>query len=139
MKKLTYLLMLGLIILFLFLVFVAKYIVPYLIGDAYLNSFKYFPILLLSFVFNGMYLLVTNYLFYAEKTKVLGYLTFFIAVINVPLTYLVINLFPYNGAAIGIAICNLLMFLITWYYAAKYHKMPWNLVLIQNNNSKIVV
>jgi O-antigen/teichoic acid export membrane protein len=125
--RLTYILMAGLIGLFILLVVVAKYLVPFFIGDDYLTSFKYFPLLLLSFVFNGMYLLVTNYLFYAERTKVLGYLTFFIVAVNIPLTYYSIGLFPYNGAAISISICQLLMFLITWYYADKYHKMPWGL------------
>lgn len=134
--KLTYILMACLLLLFLLLIFVAKYIIPFLIGNEYLASFKYFPLLLLSFVFNGMYLLVTNYLFYAEKTKVLGYLTFLIAVLNIPLTYYVIDKFPYNGAAISIAICNLFMFLATWFFASKYHKMPWGLNVLKISNLK---
>lgn len=127
--RLTYILMAGLIFLFIILVALTKLFIPYFITDDYLLSFKYMPLLLLSFVFNGMYLLVTNYLFYAEKTKVLGFLTFFITIVNIPITFFAIRLFPYNGAAISISICNLLMFLITWYYAAKYHKMPWGLNL----------
>ncbi len=137
--RITYLMMIGLVALFIILVIVAKYFVPFFVGIDYLDSFKYFPLLLLSFVFNGMYLLVTNYLFYAEKTKVLGYLTFFIAIINIPLTYYVINLFPYNGAAISISICNLVMFLVTWFYAAKYHKMPWGINILNWKKSKLSV
>jgi O-antigen/teichoic acid export membrane protein len=137
--KLTYSIMACLLLLFILLIIVAKYLIPFFIGDDYLASFKYFPLLLLSFVFNGMYLLVTNYLFYAEKTKVLGYLTFFIAALNIPLTYYVIDIYPYNGAAISITICNFFMFLATWIFAAKYHKMPWSLYFFDNKKSNISV
>ena len=127
--KLTYFMMGGLVVVFMAISIMAKIIWPYIVGIEYQQAFKYFPLVLLSFVFNGMYLLVTNYLFYCEKTAILGILTFVVAVLNIPLTYLFIYISPYNGAAISLAISGGLMFAFTWYFAAKYYKMPWGLKL----------
>jgi O-antigen/teichoic acid export membrane protein len=125
--KLTYFMMIGLILMFIVLSIAANIIWPLIVGIEYQNAFKYFPLILLSFVFNGMYLLVTNYLFYCEKTSILGILTFAVALLNIPLTYAFIYMSPYNGAAIGLAISSALMFILTWYFASKYYQMPWSL------------
>jgi len=125
--RLTYFLMIGLLIIYFVILFLGRWLIPLLVDTDYVLSLKYFPWILLSFVFNGMYLLVTNYLFYAERTSILGYMTAFIALANIPITIFFIELLPFNGAAISLACISCLMFLSTWFFSAKYYPMPWSL------------
>lgn len=132
--KMTYKIMIFLIFIGIFGSIIIKPIWPLILGNGFLDAYKYFPLLLLSFIFNGMYLLVTNYLYYVEKTAILGYLTVLIVMINIPLTYILIKFIPYNGAAYAVAGSSFIMFTLTWYFAAKAYRMPWGYLYNKNLN-----
>lgn len=81
--------------------------------------------LLLGQVFSGMYLMVTNYIFYSKETKLLSLVTIFTGVINIFLLYILIPTCGIKGAAYSFSASMLLRFLLTWLIACKKLKMPW--------------
>ncbi len=79
----------------------------------------------LGFGFNGMYKMMVNYLFYLELTKIIAFTTFTIALCNIALNILFIQLYGLIGAAIASSISFGLEFLFIWYLSNKYYPMPW--------------
>ncbi|HAQ17684.1 MAG TPA: polysaccharide biosynthesis protein [Prolixibacteraceae bacterium] len=89
------------------------------------QSIKYTPWLILGLLFQGMYLMVTNYIIYSEKTHFQAIVTIIVGVLNVPLTYSLIVLFGSIGAAVAFTISFFLLFILTWGLSAKVYSMPW--------------
>ena len=71
--------------------------------------------------------MVTNYIFYAEKTSILAKITFFSASLNVVLNYFFIKKFVAIVAAQATSVIYFIQFLLTWLLSAKVYKMPWRL------------
>ncbi len=122
--KITYLVMgiliLSWLLLVLFLPFVFR-----LLSVEYNESTVFLNYLLLGFMFNGMYYMFCNYLFYSEKTAKVSFITISSAILNVPLTYVFVMENGAIGAAQATAIVNGLTFMLTWYVSSKVVKMPW--------------
>lgn len=91
----------------------------------YSESSVFLSFLLLGFMFNGMYYLFCNYIFYSEKTAVISYITIGSALLNVPLTYYFVDTFGALGAAQATAIVNALTFILTSVVANRIIPMPW--------------
>jgi Na+-driven multidrug efflux pump len=72
-----------------------------------------------------MYYMVANYIFFAERTGLLALVTISTALINIPLTYVLIRLNGGIGAVQGTALALLLSFLLTWVVSARVYPMPW--------------
>ena len=81
--------------------------------------------LALGQAFNGMYLMVTNYIFYSKRTGLLSVATITSGMINVGLLLLLIAAMGIKGAAIAFAISTALKFLLTWFVSNLRHPMPW--------------
>ena len=81
--------------------------------------------LALGQAFNGMYLMVTNYIFYSKRTGLLSLSTITAGLINVGLLIVLISFIGLKGAAIAFAISMGIKFLLTWYVAQLRHPMPW--------------
>ncbi len=79
----------------------------------------------LGFMFSGMYYMVTNYIFYAQRTAWLAAVTITVALFNLPLTYLLIQANGGIGAAQATAISLGLSFLFTWIVSQRVYPMPW--------------
>jgi len=75
--------------------------------------------------FSGMYNLVAKYIFYSYKTMYLTIITFIVGLINIVLTYIMVNLYYLRGAAISYLIVNMCYFIFTWIVSARVFKMPW--------------
>ena len=80
---------------------------------------------MLGQVFNGMYLMVTNYIFFSKRTGLLSIATMFSGVVNLVLLLILIRQFGLEGAAYAFCISMGLRFLLTWFVAQKRHPMPW--------------
>lgn len=82
-------------------------------------------LMIFSFVFHGIYCVVSPYTYYVGKTKINGYIGFSVALINVVLNLLLVPLIGIAGSAIAL--------LVTWMFQAvsffvvgvKIYKMPW--------------
>lgn len=121
----TYLSMLLLLLAGLTWAILAKLLLPFLVGEKFQESSSILIYMCLGFSLTGFYYLVTNYVFYSGKTKYLAAITFFCGVLNIPLTYYLVELYGITGAAIAFLIIQFLFFILTWILAAKVFPMPW--------------
>jgi len=87
--------------------FISSYIYLYFIDSKFYPSKIYFIYLLLGFLFQSLYFLFTNYLFYYKKTSSLSAITFSGAIINIILNYILIKVY----GSIGVAYATM----ITWF------------------------
>ena len=95
------------------------------LDPSFAKSGTYIAWFALGFFFSAMYYLVTNYIFYAQKTRWLAAVTISVAVINIPLTYVLIEVNGGVGAAQAMAISLGLSFLFTWFVSQRVYPMPW--------------
>ena len=94
-------------------------------GEKYSAASGVIGWLALGQAFNGMYLMVTNYIFYSKRTGLLSLSTITAGLINVGLLLLLISLMGLKGAAIAFASSMAIKFLLTWFVANLRHPMPW--------------
>jgi len=125
--KLTYIYFVSIIILFALLYFISGLIFEYLLDDKFLDSMEFVVYILLANTFNGMYLMVSGYLFYTKETKRLAKITFSISIVHMILSYLFITLFGAIGAAYSGVVSMLLIFVLVWHSSNRVYSMPWNL------------
>lgn len=83
-----------------------------LVDEKFYMAKEYFLWLLIGFMFQSFYFLVTNVLFYEKKTKVLAMLTVLGAILNLILNYYFIQLFGVIGVAYATAVTWGLFFAI---------------------------
>jgi O-antigen/teichoic acid export membrane protein len=107
---------------------VAPWFVGHFVGERFGGAYRYTAWIALGCAFSGMYYMVANYVFYANKTHVLAAVTLVTAVANVGLSYLLIRANGPVGAAQASAVASLASFLLTWALSARAHPMPWNLL-----------
>lgn len=88
-----------------------------------------------GYAFGGMYLLVVNYIFYAGKTARLALVTLGVGVINVGLSYVLLQANGLVGAAQAFAVSQGLLFVATWWLAHRVHPMPWLRGLLPGNRA----
>lgn len=79
----------------------------------------------IGFLFNGMYKMKVNYLFYMEKTLAIAVTTVIAAGLNIVLNLILIDIYGLLGAAIATAFTFFVQFIIVWYLAQKAMPMPW--------------
>jgi O-antigen/teichoic acid export membrane protein len=96
-----------------------------LLDPSYLESGEFVPWIGLGFMFSGMYYLVTNYIFFAGRTAWLGLVTGVTAIVNIGLTYMLIDLNGAMGAAQATAITFAVGFGLTWIASQRAYPMPW--------------
>lgn len=97
------------------------------VGPAFTSAGKFVFWIALGYGFNGMYKMVTNYIFYAHKTSILATVTLSTAVFNAAVCYAMLRWHGSIGAAQATALAFLLSFLGTWVLAARVYRMPWSL------------
>lgn len=123
--KLTYLYMIGLFVVGVCFMLALSFIIPFFVSDNFLDSIKYVPFLILGFIFQGCYFMVTNYIMYVEKTYITAFIIISCGGISIGLNYLFILLFGAVGASMAFAFTFFLFFILTWGISSKLYKMPW--------------
>ena len=104
---------------------IGPYFVVFYAGEQYQESANVIGLLCTGQIFGGMYLMVTNYIFFAKKTEKLAFVTIGTGVFNLMLLILLIKYFGIVGAAFSFSFSKLLQFLFTWSVAEKVEPMPW--------------
>ncbi len=94
-------------------------------GEQYRAAGKVIGWLALGQAFGGMYLMVTNYIFYSKRTGMLATTTIASGLFNLMLLFFLISRSGIVGAAMAFALSNGLRFLATWVVAQMCHPMPW--------------
>lgn len=103
----------------------APWFVVVIAGEAYEGAAHVVGWLLLGQVFGGMYLMVTNYIFYSKRTGILSTITIISGCVNLVLIILMVNMFGLVGAGVAFSISMGVRFLFTWWAANRRHPMPW--------------
>jgi O-antigen/teichoic acid export membrane protein len=101
------------------------WLVTFVAGPEYSQAGEIIGWLSMGQAFSGMYLMVTNYVFYSKKTVLLSSATILTGVINVALLIILINMLGMQGAAIAFCISMAIRFILTWRIAHLKHPMPW--------------
>lgn len=78
-----------------------------------------------GFAFNGMYRVVSGFVFFAERTAVLSWITAATAVVNALLNVILIPIHGAIGAAEAQAAAFFSSFVLTFLAGARARKMPW--------------
>lgn len=130
--KITYGYFIIIIVMALGLALISPFLLMVMAGPEYQGAYKFVIWLAIGYAFNGMYKMVTNYIFYVGKTHYLATVTFITAILNLLLSYLFIKAFGAIGAAQATALSYLISFLLTWYIANKVYNMPWSLRKLKN-------
>ena len=107
---------------------IGPFFISLIIGDKYIEAGKIIGLLCLGQAFGGMYLMVTNYLFFVRKTGFLAMVTIGVGGINFMLLYFLVPVFGLKGAAFSFLLAKIIQFLFTWLLSIKFIKMPWFVV-----------
>lgn len=94
-------------------------------GEEYVGAGEVIGWLALSQAFVGMYLMVTNYIFFSKRTIYLSFSTLLSGLINLVLLPFMVMSYGLKGAAGAACIANGLQFILTWWLASRLHPMPW--------------
>lgn len=123
--KFSYLYFIGILLFSIIFAYLVELVLPYFVGTSYLDASKIIIYLSIAFAFDGMYYMITNYIFYVKKTHLLSYVTFLSSLIHIALFYYFIKINSIVGAAQANLISFLLTFLVVWYLSHKVYPMPW--------------
>ena len=124
--KYTYIYFIVIILVAFIIAVSTPWFLSYFVGAKFIDAYRYTTWILLGFAFSGMYYMVVNYIFYANKTHILAAITILTAIINIMLNYVLIKFNGAVGAAQATAIALLISFVLTWVLSAKVYPMPWN-------------
>lgn len=108
----------------------APWFFSFFLGPKFTGANAYVIWISLGFAFNGMYMMVVNYIFYVRKTYILAWVTFSTAFISIILNYFAIKYWGAIGAAYTFAGMSLVTFLLVWILSSRVYPMPWNLLKI---------
>ena len=123
--RFTYLYMIGMIGLALCVTFVSYILIEFMANPRYHNAKEFIVWIALANAVNGMYSIMMPYCVHLGKTKILAWIMFSAAAINLIGNYFLV---PINGA-VGAAQATLLAFcvsfILNWWYVNKIYPMPW--------------
>lgn len=96
-----------------------------LVGGSFRAAGELVIYIALGFAFGGCYFMVTNYVFFESKTRVLAFVTFVSGLVNIPLMFVLVEHNGIAGAGQAFMLTQAFSFLGTWWLAHKVHPMPW--------------
>jgi O-antigen/teichoic acid export membrane protein len=114
----------------------ANSIISIVAGNQFKDGAELVIYITMGFAFGGMYFMVTNYVFYAGATGKLAINTLVAGLINVILTYVLIQKNGITGAAQGFMISQAFLFLGTWRLAHYAYPMPWRKCLLKDGDER---
>ena len=123
--KFTYAYFVGILFVALGFALVARVILKMFFPPQYFQAAEYILPISISYAFDGMYLMVTNYIFYSGKTYLVSLGTGIVAVVKLSLSYYLIKHLGVIGAIYSSLISFGLMFMLTFIIASRVQKMPW--------------
>ncbi len=132
--KISYMAILFFMILPFFIELINPLFFKFFIDEKFIDSMQYVFWIALGYSLLGMYKVVTNYIFYEKRVKLLSAMTFFSLIINLILNYILIHKYGAIGVAYGTAITVAIFFIIAFIVANHVHKMPWLFFLNQKKD-----
>lgn len=123
--KFTYAYFPAILVMALLLSLVAPWLLSVFVGPEFRGADRFVFWVALGYAFNGMYLMVVNYIYHEKKTHLLAWITLLTGVVNVALNYVLISENGAIGAAQASAASFLVGFVLTWILSARVCRMPW--------------
>jgi O-antigen/teichoic acid export membrane protein len=118
-EKFTAILFVAFILVGIGIYFSTDLLFEYLIDSSYADAKQYVTLLLLGFLFQSLYFLFTNFIFYSKRTDILAIITFSGALLNLLLNYILIKRMGVIGVAYATAI-TWFVFMVTTFIVAKF-------------------
>ena len=129
--KYTYIYFIMILCMALCLGLIGPWFFTFFLGPKFAGANGYILWISLGFAFNGMYMMVVNYIFYMRKTYILAWITFSTALISIIVNYFAIKYWGAIGAAYTFSVMSFVTFLIVWILSSRLYPMPWNLLKIR--------
>ncbi len=107
----------------------------FIFGTDYINGRDVVIYIALGYAFDGMYKMHVNYLFYEKKTNIIFMITILTGILNIPLTYFLIQEKGLAGAGIAFLLVNIFSYFLSWYLSQKIYPMNWFLWKSYRSNS----
>lgn len=123
--KITYLFLCLLLLVCFGSYFMMKWVIPVFFRGDYLGSIRMLPFLMSTLFFEGMYSIVSGYIFYRKKTKILGSITFGSSVLQMVLTTILVKQFGVMGAVYSSVLISIATFVMVFSYANTLYDLPW--------------
>lgn len=123
--KFTYIYFVGIVIFAMLLSTFFIWLIPYFLDEKFQGASQYIYWISLAYAFQGMYLMVVNYIFYAKKNHLLSMVTISTSIFHVLLSYTLIQNYGAIGAAYASVISFFLTFILVWRISARVVEMPW--------------
>ena len=121
----TYEMCAGLAVCGLVLALVADAFFDRFIGARFSAARGLVPWMIAGYVAQGMYYMVVNYLFYAERTATLAAITGTAAAMGCLISYALIATLGITGAGAAFLVNNVVLMLMVWLGASRIVPMPW--------------
>lgn len=96
-----------------------------LVGGSFRSSPEVVAYVALGSAFGGMYLMVVNYIFHANRNELIAAASVAVGIGNLVLTRILVERHGVTGAAQAYALAQLVLFLLIWSMAAHCRPMPW--------------
>lgn len=106
------------------LAFFSKEILVLIATPAYYKAYVVIPLIAGGIVFSSMYVFAPG-LAIKKKSKIIAFISIFLAVLNTLLNYLLIPIFGISGAAIATLIAGISTFLVYIAVSQKYYYVPY--------------
>jgi len=123
--KISYLAILFFLMLPFMIMVIAPLIFHLFIDGKFMDALTYVFWIALGYGFLGMYKVVTNYIFYEKRVKLLSLMSFLSLLVNLFLNYLLIHRFGAIGVAYGTVLTLIFFFFVAFLVAYRIHPMPW--------------
>jgi len=123
--KATYCYIIGLCLFALIYGVIMAEILPFFIKSNYHGATEIILPVCIGYVFFGIYQMFFPYLVHLKKTKMLMFITPFSALLNICLNIYLIPIYGMLGAAYATIFSYAISSLLVFYFANKYHPMPW--------------
>jgi O-antigen/teichoic acid export membrane protein len=123
--KTTYLFLVVFAVLLFIGYFTVRIFLNNFFNPAYRNAVQFLPYLLVSQFLQAIYLLLTSYITFYKKTKIIGALTTVMTLITVLLNYWMISRYDTMGAVYATLTMAILTVFPLYYFSNKICPMPW--------------
>ena len=123
--KLTYIYYIFILIVAFIVGIIGYNYIDFIFGVDYINGRNIVLYISFGYAFDGMYKMHVNYLFYEKKTHIIFIITMITGILNIPVTYYLIQLKGLKGAGISFLIVNIFAYLLSWFLSQKVFPMNW--------------
>jgi O-antigen/teichoic acid export membrane protein len=103
----------------------SMFMVDNFLSQKYYEAKRFIPLIIVSQIFQGMYLMVVNYIFFIKRTGILSIITFSCSLLQVVLSYFMIRNIGVMGAVYSTVIVSFVNFIAVWIYSDTVYPMPW--------------